>query len=92
MRSTPAWWWRRSKPRFRTCSVLVTVNERRLAAGDIAQVDFLQSRVEAQQFQADVMAAQGELRAAEVAMAELLGPEVEPAFDVVGDLNPHRPR
>jgi cobalt-zinc-cadmium efflux system outer membrane protein len=65
---------------------LVTVNERRLAAGDIAQVDFLQSRVEAQQFQADVMAAQGERRAAEVAMAQLLGPEVEPAFDVVGDL------
>ncbi len=65
---------------------LVSVNERRLAAGDIAQVDFLQSRVEAQQFQAEVMAAQGELHAAEVAMAQLLGPEVEPAFDVVGDL------
>ena len=65
---------------------LVTVNERRLAAGDIAQVDLLQSRVEAQQFQADVMAAQGELRAAEVAMAQLLGPEAEPTFDVVGDL------
>jgi cobalt-zinc-cadmium efflux system outer membrane protein len=65
---------------------LVVVNERRLAAGDIAQVDFLQSRVEAQQFQAEVMAAQGELRAAEAAMAELLGPEAEPAFDVVGDL------
>ena len=54
---------------------LVTVNERRLAAGDIAQVDFLQSRVEAQQYQAEVMAAQGELRAAAVAMAQLLGPE-----------------
>jgi outer membrane protein, heavy metal efflux system len=65
---------------------LVTVNQRRLAAGDIAQVDYLQSRVEAQQFQADVLAAKGELHAAEVAMAQLLGPEVEPAFDVVGDL------
>jgi cobalt-zinc-cadmium efflux system outer membrane protein len=65
---------------------LVTVNERRLAAGDIAQVDFLQSRVEAQQYQAEVMAAQGELRAAAVAMAQLLGPEAEPTFDVVGDL------
>ena len=65
---------------------LVTVNQRRLAAGDIAQVDFLQSRVEAQQFQAEVMDAQGELHAAEVAMAQLLGPEAEPVFDVVGDL------
>jgi len=65
---------------------LVAVNERRLAAGDIAQVDFLQSRVEAQQFQAEVMAAQGELHSAEAAMAQLLGPDVEPAFDVVGDL------
>jgi len=54
--------------------------------GTSAQVDLLQSRVEAQQFQADVMAAQGELRAAEVAMAQLLGPEAEPTFDVVGDL------
>jgi cobalt-zinc-cadmium efflux system outer membrane protein len=65
---------------------LVTVNQRRLAAGDIAQVDFLQSRVEAQQFQAEVMDAQGELRAAEVAMAQLLGPEAESTFDLVGDL------
>jgi len=65
---------------------LVAVNERRLAAGDIAQVDFLQSRVEAQQYQAEVLDAQGELHAAEVAMAQLLGPEAEPTFDVVGDL------
>jgi len=65
---------------------LVAVNERRLAAGDIAQVDFLQSRVEAQQYQAEVMDAQGELHAAEVAMAQLLGPEAEPTFAVVGNL------
>jgi cobalt-zinc-cadmium efflux system outer membrane protein len=65
---------------------LVSVNERRLAAGDIAQVDFLQSRVEAQQYQADVMAAQGELHSAEAAMAQLLGPEAEPTFDLVGEL------
>lgn len=65
---------------------LVSVNERRLAAGDIAQVDFLQSRVEAQQYQAEVLAAQGELHSAEAAMVQLLGPDAEPAFDVVGDL------
>lgn len=65
---------------------LVSVNERRLAAGDIAEVDYLQSRVEAQQFQAEVLAAQGELHSDEAAMAQLLGPDVEPTFNVVGDL------
>jgi len=63
---------------------------RRLAAGDIAQVDFLQSRVEAQQFQADVIGPPGRAARGRGAMAELLGPEVERAFDVSAISNPHR--
>jgi cobalt-zinc-cadmium efflux system outer membrane protein len=43
---------------------LVTVNQRRLAAGDISEVELLQSRVESQQFRAEVLAARGNERTA----------------------------
>lgn len=56
-----------------TLDRLVSVNERRLAAGDIAEAALIQSRVEAQQFHAEMLAARGNLRAAEVALAQLLG-------------------
>jgi outer membrane protein, heavy metal efflux system len=52
---------------------LVEVNQRRLAAGDIAEIELVQSRVEMQQFQADVLDAEGEEEAAETVMAQLLG-------------------
>ena len=54
---------------------LVEVNQRRLAAGDIAEVELVQSRVEMQRFRAEVLDAEGERDAAEVAMAQLLGNE-----------------
>jgi outer membrane protein, heavy metal efflux system len=65
---------------------LVEVNERRLAAGDIAEVELLQSRVEMQRFRAEVIEAEGEQRAAEVAMAELLGQDQGPRLAANGDL------
>jgi cobalt-zinc-cadmium efflux system outer membrane protein len=54
---------------------LVHTNERRFKAGDIAEAAVLQSRVEARQFRADVLAARGEQLAAEIAAARLLGPD-----------------
>ncbi len=68
---------------------LVAITERRLAAGDVAEVALVQSRVEARQFQADVLAASGERRAADVALLQLLGPAAPARFgelDVTGDL------
>lgn len=68
---------------------LVAITERRLAAGDVAEVALLQSRVEARQFQADVLAAGGERRAAEAALLQLLGPAAPapaPELEVTGDL------
>jgi cobalt-zinc-cadmium efflux system outer membrane protein len=52
---------------------LVDINERRFAAGDVPQVAVVQSRVEARQFDADVLAASGELRAADATLLQLLG-------------------
>jgi outer membrane protein, heavy metal efflux system len=65
---------------------LVEVNQRRLAAGDIAEVDLVQSRVEMQRFRAEVLDAEGELRAAEVAMAKLLGQEQSLRVQAQGEL------
>lgn len=65
---------------------LVDVNQRRLAAGDIAEVELAQSRVEMQQFRADVLDAQGEQRAAEAAMAALLGDQAAPPVEAAGGL------
>ena len=62
---------------------LVAINERRVAAGDVADVALLQSRVEARQFQADVIAAMGERRAVDVALLQLLG---SPATGTPGGL------
>jgi outer membrane protein TolC len=68
---------------------LVDINERRLAAGDVAQVALVQSRVEARQFDADVLAASGERRAADAALVQLLGPagaDLAVPFELSGDL------
>jgi len=68
---------------------LVAINERRLAAGDVPVVAVLQSRVEARQFEADVLSATGDQKAADVALLQLLGPSavgLGEALDVAGDL------
>jgi cobalt-zinc-cadmium efflux system outer membrane protein len=68
---------------------LVSVNERRLSAGDIAEALLMQSRVEAEQFRAEVLNAEGEVDAANVLLRQLLGERSNGAFSgvkVVGDL------
>jgi len=52
---------------------LVRLNEIRHATGDIGGVELTQSRVEARRFESEVFAAQAELKAAEGALAQLLG-------------------
>ncbi len=52
---------------------LVAVNAERLRAGDIGQVAYLQSRVEAQRFRAEVLAAEGGCRRARLALGLRLG-------------------
>jgi outer membrane protein, heavy metal efflux system len=52
---------------------LVSVNAERLRAGDIGQVAYLQSRVEAQRFRAEVLAAEGEAERARLALGLRLG-------------------
>jgi len=69
---------------------LVSVNEERLKAGDIGEAALLQSRVEASQFKADVISAQGDVRAADLTLVSLLGKASEDAarrsLELVGDL------
>lgn len=57
---------------------LVLVNEKRLQSGDIGEVALLQSRVESQRFRADVLAAEAEVRAADLALRQYLGKEAPP--------------
>lgn len=52
---------------------LAAANQERLRAGDIPEAAVLQSEVEAQQFQAEVLAARGARDAADVALVQLLG-------------------
>ena len=52
---------------------LVSVNAERLRAGDIGQVAYLQSRVEAQRFRAEVLAAEGDAERARLALGLRLG-------------------
>jgi cobalt-zinc-cadmium resistance protein CzcA len=67
---------------------LVAINDQRLAAGDVAEVAVVQSRVEARQFQADLLTALGERKAMDTALLQLLGPaaKVPTPFDLAGDL------
>ena len=66
---------------------LVDVNKRRLAAGDIAETELLQSRVERERFRAEVIAAEGVQRACEVALGKLLGSDGSPRIRAEGDLH-----
>jgi outer membrane protein TolC len=54
---------------------LVTLNRRRLAAGDIGEIDLLQSEIEALQFSGQLLAAEGDVEAARYAMAAFLTPQ-----------------
>ncbi len=52
---------------------LVSINQQRLKVGDIGEVPLMQSRVEAERFRGEVLAAQAEVRAAELKMTQFLG-------------------
>lgn len=69
---------------------LVNVNEVRLRAGDVGEVVLVQSRVEAQQFRAQVIAAEGDVRSADLSMLLLLGrggiADGPATLDLAGDL------
>ncbi len=53
---------------------LVTLNERRVKAGDIGEIDLVQSRVDAAQFRGALVAAANDVHAAHLAMTGLLTP------------------
>lgn len=61
---------------------LVEVNSRRVQSGDIGEVALIQSRVESQRYRGEVLAAEGELRAAEQALRVPLG-QAAPGSDAV---------
>jgi outer membrane protein, heavy metal efflux system len=69
---------------------LIKVNEQRLAAGDIGEVLLVQSRVEGQQFRADVLAAEGTVQTADLALVALMGTSassrMRQTLEIAGDL------
>jgi len=52
---------------------IVEVNQERLRVGDIGEIELIQSRVERDQFKADVISADADVFSADVDMAQLLG-------------------
>jgi len=69
---------------------LVAVNEKRVQTGDIGEVALMQSRVESQHYRAEVVAAEGELRALEQSLRQYLGraaPPREQAPQITGELS-----
>jgi cobalt-zinc-cadmium efflux system outer membrane protein len=63
----------RKKQTLSSLERLVEVNTRRVQSGDIGEVALIQSRVESQRYRGEVLAAEGELRAAEQALRLPLG-------------------
>jgi cobalt-zinc-cadmium efflux system outer membrane protein len=64
---------------------LVAVNEERLRAGDVGKVAITQSRVEAQRFRGEVLSAEADVAAADLALSLYLGArgsKVTPAGDL----------
>lgn len=53
---------------------LVILNERRVKAGDAAEIDLVQSRVDAAQFRGELVSAANDVRTARLAMTALLTP------------------
>jgi cobalt-zinc-cadmium efflux system outer membrane protein len=71
-------------------SAVVTVNQQRLAAGDISEGDYLKIALEKLQFEQDVSAARVALVQGRAALRQLVGYEMVTAdFDVEGELT-HR--
>jgi cobalt-zinc-cadmium efflux system outer membrane protein len=52
---------------------IVSVNEQRLRVGDIGEIELAQSRVERDQFKADVITAQTDVQSADLVLGEQLG-------------------
>jgi outer membrane protein, heavy metal efflux system len=52
---------------------IVGVNEQRLRVGDIGEIELAQSRVEREQFKADVISAESDVFSADLALAQQLG-------------------
>jgi outer membrane protein, heavy metal efflux system len=52
---------------------IVSVNEQRLRVGDIGEIELAQSRVERDQFKADVITAQADVRSADLVLGRQLG-------------------
>jgi cobalt-zinc-cadmium efflux system outer membrane protein len=64
---------------------LVSINQQRLRVGDIGEVALLQSRVEAERFRGEVLAAQAEVRAAELKVVQFLGKAYEQQDPRIGE-------
>jgi outer membrane protein, heavy metal efflux system len=54
-------------------SRIVTVNQDRLRAGDVGEIELAQSRVERDQFQTEVMTAESDVYAQDVSLGQLMG-------------------
>jgi outer membrane protein, heavy metal efflux system len=54
---------------------LVSLNEHRVKAGDIGEIDLVQSRVDAAQFHAELVSAANDVRAARLTLTGLLSPQ-----------------
>jgi cobalt-zinc-cadmium efflux system outer membrane protein len=63
----------RRKQTLDSLEQLVLVNQERSRAGAIGEVEVIQSRVEANQFRAEVFEAEGGVRSADIALLSLLG-------------------
>ena len=71
---------------------IVSVNQTRVAAGDLARVELVRTQVAALQFQSAVRQAESKLRVATNKLQLLIGRVVpSPTFDVVGDLQRQAP-
>ncbi|HUK34607.1 MAG TPA: TolC family protein [Vicinamibacterales bacterium] len=57
-------------------SRIVTVNQDRLRAGDVGEIELVQSRVERDQFQTEVIAAESDVYAMDVSLGQLMGSAV----------------
>jgi cobalt-zinc-cadmium efflux system outer membrane protein len=81
---------RRKQATLASLEQLVAANMQRLRAGDVGEIVVVQSRVEAERFRSEVLAAEGHVRAADLALLLQSGarqplPAVS-RFDVAGDL------
>lgn len=70
---------------------LVDANQRRLDAGDIAEAELLQSRVEMRRFQAEVLESEAEQLVSEVTLGSLLGSEAPVRVAAEGELRASPP-